>query len=64
MFVEPKTTDREMVITGKGRVAARKTIDGQRRKWLKPGDIVTVYRISDEWAITSAGFVRSDYIGE
>ena len=64
VFVEPKTTDREMVITGKGRVAARKTIDGQRRKWLKPGDTVTVYRISDEWAITSAGFVRSDYIGE
>jgi len=64
VFYEPEEADREMVITGKGRVAARKTIDGDRRKWLKPGDRVTVYRISDEWAVTSAGFIRTDFLGE
>ena len=64
VFVEPREMDRQMRITGKGRVAARKTIDGDRRKWLQPGDTVTVYRISDEWAVTSAGFIRSEYLGE
>lgn len=64
VFTDPQTVNREMVITGGGRVAARKAIEGARRKWLKPGETVTVYRISDEWAVTSAGFVQSRFLGE
>ena len=64
VFTEPKAVDRQMTITGKGRVAARKTIEGQRRKWLKPGETVTVYMMDSEWAVTSAGLVQSRFLGE
>lgn len=64
VFTDPQVVNRDMVITGGGRVAARKTIECARRKWLKPGETVTVYRISDEWAVTSAGFVQSRFLGE
>lgn len=50
-------------ITGKGRVAARRWIGGKRNCWLKPGQTVTVYVVSDEWCVTNRGFVQSEFVG-
>lgn len=63
VFTEPEKVDGEMVITGKGRVACRKWIDGKRSGWIQPGQTVTVYWKSDEWAVTSRGFIKSEYLG-
>jgi hypothetical protein len=52
------------VIEAKGRVAARRYIGGPRRCWLQPGDRVQVFYWSDEWAVTTRGFIRSEYLRE
>lgn len=45
-----------------GRVACRRAIGGNRRKWLHGGDRLTLYASSAEWSITSEGFVQTEYI--
>lgn len=45
-----------------GRVACRRAIGGNRRKWLHAGDALTLYASSAEWSITSEGFVQTQYI--
>ena len=62
VWEEPEKVYEVREIEASGRVAARRTIDGKRRRWLKPGDTVTVYYIA-EWCVTSAGFVRWEYLG-
>ena len=62
VWEEPVRVFETREIEASGRVAARRTVDGKRRCWLKPGDTVTVYYMA-EWCVTSAGFVRADFIG-
>lgn len=45
-----------------GRVACRRAIGGNRRKWLHHGDQLTLYASSAEWSITSEGFIRTEYV--
>jgi hypothetical protein len=52
----------ETNISSNGRVMARKTIDGKRRCWLKDGQAIKVYMMTDEWAVTNKGFVKSRFI--
>ena len=52
----------KMTVQSDGRVAARKRIGGQRRKWLHDGDVVKVYWRSSEWCVTSAGFVKTEFL--
>ena len=59
---EPIRANERRVIEGRGRVKARRTVNGKRRCWLKPGDEVTVYFFA-EWCVTSAGFVYYEFIG-
>lgn len=49
-------------IKADGRVACRRSIKGERRKWLHNGDLVTVYAYSDSWTITNQGFIRTEFI--
>jgi len=49
-------------IQSDGRVAARKTIDGKRNKWVKKNSTVTVYAVSAEWCVTNKGFIKTEYI--
>lgn len=63
VYEKPVRVGRQMVVTAKGRVNARKTINGKRRCWVKPGTIVTVYWMA-EWASTNKGFIKSEYLGE
>ena len=62
VYDEPRRTTERMQICGKARVACRKTICGKRRAWAKPGSTVTVYWISEEWAVTSKGFIASRWL--
>ena len=59
-----KPKNLETNVESNGRVAARKTIDGQRRCWLKDGQTIKVYMISKEWAVTNKGFVKSEFVGK
>ena len=62
-YDEPKVLGgQSALVTCNGRLAARKYIGGKVRKWLKNGDRVRVYYITDEWAVTNRGFVKSQYI--
>lgn len=49
-------------IDANGRVAARKYIDGPRRCWVVRGSTVQVFWMSEEWAVTMKGFIRSEYL--
>lgn len=44
------------------RVAARKTIGGERMKWCYNGDTLMVYWANDEWAVTNRGFVKTKFV--
>ena len=49
-------------IDSQGRVACRRAIGGDRRKWLRDGDQITLYASSAQWSITSEGFIQTEYI--
>ena len=49
-------------IDSKGRVNARRTVNGNRRCWLRGGEEIKVYWMA-EWAVTNKGFVKAEYIG-
>ena len=57
---KPKFEERQII--SPSRVAARRTIGGKRRTWLHEGDLIKVYAISDEWCVTSQGFVKTEFI--
>ena len=62
VFDRPEWYGEQMEIVSNGRVAARKNCCGEVRQWLKPGELVTVYWKSDEWCVTSKGFVKTMYL--
>ena len=59
---EPELIDRPGLIVSRGRVAARKNINGKRTKWLKNGTELNVYYWAGEWTLTNKGYVKSDFI--
>lgn len=65
VFSEPHVPFiRDTQIISNGRVAARRTINGKRRCWLRDGQKIKVYMMSDEWAVTNKGFVKTEYIDQ
>ena len=52
----------DTTIQSNGRVAARKTVNGDRKSWLKDGQKIKVYSVSQEWSVTNKGFVKTDYV--
>ena len=62
VFEEPIKMEHEAVVISKGRLAVRKSINGKRASWLKPGDIVVVYFYTEEWCVTNKGYVKTKYL--
>ena len=62
VYSEPRQDGHVYQIRTTGRVACRRSIGGTRRRWLYDGDILTVYMVSDEWCLTSEGFVKTEFI--
>lgn len=64
VYDRPVEVNRRMVITGDGRVACRKWVAGNVKDWIMPGDQLTVYWMSPSCAVTSRGYIKSEFIGE
>lgn len=62
VFEEPELIGKRCWIRANGRVAARRTIDGDRRCWLVDGSEVSVIQVAGDWALTDEGFVKTEYI--
>ena len=62
VYDQPEEVNADMRIAAQGRVACRKWIGGKVIRWVKPGDLVMVYWISDEWAVTGWGYIRSEFL--
>ena len=56
-YEKPKT----YVVVAKKQVAARRSVNGKFIRWLKNGETVKVYSISD-WAVTNKGYVMSEFL--
>ena len=50
------------IVVSRGKLAARRYIQGKVRKWLHNMDKVKVYWITDDWCVTSMGFVKTEYL--
>ena len=54
-------TEYEATIDANGRVAAYRSISGER-DWIKNGEAVHVYATAGEWAVTDKGYIRVKYL--
>lgn len=59
---KPFSDGRKYLVSANGRVACRRSINGDRRHWLHDGDIITVYMVSIDWCLTNQGFVKTECI--
>lgn len=62
VYDEPEYVNENATIVSKGRLAARKNVNGKRIRWLKPLATVKVYYWSDEWCVTNCGYLQSQYL--
>lgn len=58
----PELIDTDASVISNGRVAARKYVDGKRTKWLKNGQTVHIYYMSDDWCSTNCGYIQTKYL--
>ena len=62
---EPQKIMENYICTSNGRVACRRWIGGPQvdgAKWIKNGSTVTVFYIAEDWACTSRGYIRAEYL--
>lgn len=62
VFDEPREVMTRLRIVSNARVACRKGVDGKIVRWVKNGDSVYVYWMSDTWAVTNRGYIQSRFI--
>lgn len=62
VYDEPERVSKNAVIVSRGRLAARKYVNGRRTRWLKSNATVFVYCWSDDWCVTNCGYVQSKYL--
>jgi len=64
-FAQVEKIDDTMVVVARKQVACRRWIDGPQiedNKWAKNGTEVKVFYMSEEWAVTSRGYIRSEWL--
>ena len=64
VFDEPREIECELRVQAQGRVAVRKWINGKIIKWMHDGDQIYVYAMSDEWAVTDRGYIKTEFLEE
>lgn len=62
VYDKPIKVNQRATIVSKGRLAARKNVNGKRTRWLKPLASVMVYWWSDEWCVTDCGYLMTKYL--
>lgn len=60
--VEPVIKETTATVVSDGRVACREKIGGKRIRWVKPGSEVTIYAKTEEWCVTSKGYIQAKYL--
>lgn len=64
-FSEPKAVGETYTVVARRRVAARRWVDGPQmgtKPWLINGSEVQVLYMSEDWALTSRGYVKSEWL--
>ena len=64
-FSKPEKINTAGIVTAKKRVAARRWCDGPQinsKPWLITGSEVRIYYMNDDWACTSRGYVKSEWL--
>lgn len=59
---QPEEVKVGAVVSASGRVMTYKRPGGQRNGWLKVGESVKIYALSEEWAVTNKGYIRTKYL--
>jgi hypothetical protein len=59
---QPEKVTARASVAANGRVMSYRRIGGRRYHWLNVGDEVKVLALSDEWAVTNKGYVRTKYL--
>lgn len=69
IFAGNTVTDQPVKLTGAraniaatGRVMTYRWINGKRNGWVQVCEEVKVYAISEEWAVTNRGYIRTKYL--
>ena len=62
VFDEPEEVNCTATIRAEGRVACRKYPEGKITGWAYDGDQLTVYWRSEEWSVTSRGYIRTEFL--
>ena len=62
VYSPPIEIEMEMQIKAKGKVKARKWVDGPHLRYVRNGDIVYVYWMTNEWAVTNRGYIKSEFL--
>ena len=62
VYDKPIKVNQRATIVSKGRLAARKNVNGKRTRWLKSQASLKVYFWSDEWCVTDCGYVQTRYL--
>ena len=57
-----KLTGARANIAANGRVMTYRWVGGKKNGWVEVGTQVTVYAISEEWAVTNKGYIRMKYL--
>lgn len=59
---KPEFIDTDCIVVSNGRVALRKTIDGERKAWVKNGVTQHVLWRSGEWSLTNRGYIKTEFL--
>ena len=59
---QPEKADARYVCAARKRVACRRWADGPRVSWLNNGSHVTVYYATDNWCVTSRGYIAREWL--
>lgn len=49
-------------VAATGRVMSYRWVNGKKNGWVNIGTQVIVYAMSDEWAVTNRGYIRTQYL--
>lgn len=65
---QPETVGENYVCVARDRVACRRWVDGPQIRirghlsWLRNGSTVSVFYIAGEWAVTSRGYIKAEWL--
>lgn len=65
VFEEPQLIGEKYTVIAKNRVACRRWIDGpqiEQKPWILNGTDVDVFVMADGWAVTSRGYIKSEWL--